>query len=92
MFPFIIYSFHVIGFTFKIQLCRKVTGIKSTARFKLISETIKGEIHLQHTCFYCWNETQEKQTHLVTFHVSNQEREEKLCHECYQEWLLGIKG
>ncbi|WP_338471713.1 hypothetical protein R4Z10_02775 [Niallia sp. XMNu-256] len=47
---------------------------------------------MQHTCFYCWNETQEKQTHLVTFHVSNQEREEKLCHECYQEWLLGIKG
>ena len=44
------------------------------------------------TCFYCSNDTEEKQIHFVTFHVSDQEREEKLCDECYQEWLLGIKG
>lgn len=42
-------------------------------------------------CFYCANETEENGIHHVTFHVSNTEREELLCEECYQEWLQGIK-
>ena len=28
----------------------------------------------------------------VTFQVTEMEREEILCDECYQEWLQGIKG
>lgn len=44
------------------------------------------------SCFYCSNETNEKEVHYVSFHVSNTDREEALCDECYQEWLQGIKG
>ncbi len=47
---------------------------------------------MAHKCFYCSNEIEENKFHIVTFHVSNMEREEKLCGECYQEWLQGIKG
>ncbi|WP_394238966.1 hypothetical protein [Niallia oryzisoli] len=43
-------------------------------------------------CFYCANDTEKDVIHHVTFHVSNSEREELLCEECYQEWLQGIKG
>jgi hypothetical protein len=45
-----------------------------------------------HTCFYCTNEIEEGKLHEVTFFASNTEREEKLCQECYQEWLQGVKG
>jgi hypothetical protein len=47
---------------------------------------------VSHTCFYCSNDIEENEIHLVTFEVTNNEREESLCHECYQEWLQGIKG
>jgi hypothetical protein len=43
-------------------------------------------------CFYCINEIEENQLHQVTFISSNKERHETLCHECYQEWLQGVKG
>lgn len=43
-------------------------------------------------CFYCTKDMEEKETHLVTFQVSQMDREEPLCDECYQEWLHGIKG
>ncbi|MCQ6276986.1 hypothetical protein JMM81_19100 [Bacillus sp. V3B] len=42
-------------------------------------------------CFYCTHDAGENESHLVTFHVTNSEREEILCEECYQEWLHGIK-
>ncbi|WHX99724.1 hypothetical protein [Neobacillus sp. DY30] len=47
---------------------------------------------MQEKCFYCVNEIEEKQHHYVTFLSSNTERDEILCHECYQEWLQGVKG
>ena len=47
---------------------------------------------MSQTCFYCTDEMEDKESHFVTFHVSNMEQEEVLCHECYQEWLQGIKG
>jgi hypothetical protein len=43
-------------------------------------------------CFYCSNDTEESRIHLVTFQVTNTDKEEVLCDECYQEWLQGIKG
>ncbi|WP_195891949.1 hypothetical protein [Neobacillus dielmonensis] len=43
-------------------------------------------------CFYCSNDIEENQLHLVSFITSNEERNESLCDECYQEWLHGIKG
>lgn len=43
-------------------------------------------------CFYCTNDTEENERHLVTFQVTQMEREETLCDECYKEWLQGIKG
>jgi hypothetical protein len=43
-------------------------------------------------CFYCTDDTEENEIHLVTFHVTNVDRDEILCDECYQEWLQGIKG
>ncbi|MEH7124759.1 hypothetical protein V7122_22790 [Bacillus sp. JJ1532] len=42
-------------------------------------------------CFYCNSETGEKELHQVTFYVSNMDKDEILCPECYQEWLHGIK-
>lgn len=47
---------------------------------------------MSHQCFYCTNETNEKEIHHVTFHVSDTDKDEILCSECYQEWLHGIKG
>ncbi|MDP4106851.1 MAG: hypothetical protein Q8935_18100 [Bacillota bacterium] len=47
---------------------------------------------MSHKCFYCSNDIKENQIHFVTFHVTNNEKEETLCHECYQEWLQGING
>lgn len=43
-------------------------------------------------CFYCSNDTDVHEIHLVTFQVTQGEREEILCDECYKEWLQGIKG
>ncbi|MEH6946125.1 hypothetical protein [Peribacillus asahii] len=43
-------------------------------------------------CFYCTNDIQENGIHHVTFHVTDEHRDETLCDECYQEWLQGIKG
>ena len=43
-------------------------------------------------CFYCTNYMEENEIHLVAFQVTQMEREEILCDECYQEWLQGIKG
>ncbi|MED1468916.1 hypothetical protein [Bacillus salipaludis] len=43
-------------------------------------------------CFYCTNDIEQDQHHNVTFVTSNVERDETLCHECYQEWLHGLKG
>jgi hypothetical protein len=43
-------------------------------------------------CFYCTDDKEENEIHLVTFQVSHMDREEILCDECYQEWLQGIKG
>lgn len=43
-------------------------------------------------CFYCTDEIAEREIHYVSFVSANEEREELLCHECYQEWLHGIKG
>jgi hypothetical protein len=43
-------------------------------------------------CFYCSNDTEENNIHFVTFQVTNTDKEEVLCDECYQEWLQGIKG
>jgi hypothetical protein len=47
---------------------------------------------MNHTCFYCTDEIEEGKLHEVTFLSSNDERDEKLCSECYQEWLQGVKG
>ncbi|WP_202171387.1 hypothetical protein [Bacillus sp. USDA818B3_A] len=47
---------------------------------------------MEEICFYCTDEIEERQLHYVPFVSSNEEREETLCHECYQEWLQGIKG
>jgi hypothetical protein len=46
---------------------------------------------MNETCFYCQCECDD-QVHYVSFYVSNEEREEALCPECYKEWLNGIKG
>ncbi|WP_199880792.1 hypothetical protein [Bacillus massiliglaciei] len=43
-------------------------------------------------CFYCSTATDDKKFHQVSFHLSEDIREEILCDECYQEWLQGIKG
>jgi hypothetical protein len=43
-------------------------------------------------CFYCADEIEGKQIHLITFDVADQEKEEVLCKGCYHEWLHGIKG
>ena len=42
--------------------------------------------------FYCSNDIEENNIHLVTFQVTNTDKEEVLCDECYQDWLQGIKG
>ena len=42
-------------------------------------------------CFYCTDEIEGNQLHLITFDVADQEREEVLCKGCYHEWLHGIK-
>lgn len=47
---------------------------------------------MRQKCFYCSNDTEENKTHLVSFQVTNIDKEEILCDECYQEWLQGIKG
>jgi len=47
---------------------------------------------MNHTCFYCTTEIEEGQLHEVAFLSSQTERHEKLCEECYQEWLQGVKG
>ncbi|MBY0121329.1 hypothetical protein [Bacillus sp. S/N-304-OC-R1] len=47
---------------------------------------------MSHQCFYCSNETNEKEIHQVTFQVSNKDRDEILCRDCYQDWLQGING
>lgn len=47
---------------------------------------------MNQTCFYCTNDMEDKETHHVTFHVSQTEPDETLCDECYREWLQGIKG
>ncbi|MGZ9815680.1 hypothetical protein ACXM0N_07090 [Peribacillus simplex] len=36
--------------------------------------------------------TRKKKIHVVTFQVTDTDRNEMLCDECYQEWLQGIKG
>jgi hypothetical protein len=51
-----------------------------------------GGIVVNHKCFYCTNDIEENEAHFVTFHMTNVEKEETLCHECYQEWLQGMKG
>ena len=43
-------------------------------------------------CFYCSNDKEENEIHHVIFQVTNMDRDEPLCNECYQEWLQGIKG
>lgn len=70
----------------------RLERIKNRSSLKTNRRNKKGGYFHMNKCFYCSNETEEKQTHYVTFHVSNQEKEEILCDECYQEWLLGIKG
>ncbi|MCQ6279550.1 hypothetical protein [Bacillus sp. EB600] len=47
---------------------------------------------MSHKCFYCTNDIEENEIHFVTFDMTTIEKEEVLCHECYQEWLQGIKG
>ncbi|MDQ0880436.1 hypothetical protein [Peribacillus sp. V2I11] len=47
---------------------------------------------MAHKCFYCTDDTEEKKIHVVTFQVTDTDRNEILCDECYQEWLQGIKG
>lgn len=47
---------------------------------------------MNNKCFYCSNDVAESESHFVIFHTANTEREEILCHECYQEWLEEIKG
>ncbi|GAA0322500.1 hypothetical protein GCM10008967_11240 [Bacillus carboniphilus] len=42
-------------------------------------------------CFYCSKENAENEFHYVTFQSSTIEREEKLCDDCYEDWLHGIK-
>lgn len=60
--------------------------------FQTKNTCIKGGILMTQTCFYCTNETEEKEMHFITFDVTNTTKEEILCNECYQEWLHGIKG
>ena len=43
-------------------------------------------------CFYCTNDMEDNEIHPVAFQVTEMEREEFLCDECYREWLQGIKG
>ncbi|MBM7655639.1 hypothetical protein [Neobacillus cucumis] len=43
-------------------------------------------------CFYCTDDIEEKQFHIVPFVTMNEERDETLCNDCYKEWLEGIKG
>ncbi|KAF0816723.1 MULTISPECIES: hypothetical protein [unclassified Cytobacillus] len=43
-------------------------------------------------CFYCAAEIVDRQKHLISFDMADNEREETLCKECYSEWLHGIKG
>jgi uncharacterized CHY-type Zn-finger protein len=47
---------------------------------------------VNYNCFYCTNDIDEHEIHFVTFHMTNTEKEETLCPECYQEWLQGTKG
>ncbi|WP_170971559.1 hypothetical protein [Peribacillus simplex] len=47
---------------------------------------------MTHQCFYCSDVTEDKKIHVVTFQVTDTDRNEMLCDECYQEWLQGIKG
>ncbi|GCD82363.1 hypothetical protein [Parageobacillus thermoglucosidasius] len=46
---------------------------------------------MNETCFYCQVECAD-QVHYVSFYVSEEEREEALCPQCYEEWLHGMKG
>lgn len=65
---------------------------KSAIPVQNINTYSRGGYQLSHQCFYCTNETNEKEIHHVTFHVSDTDKDEILCSECYQEWLHGIKG
>jgi hypothetical protein len=47
---------------------------------------------MREKCFYCVDEIEDQKHHYVTFLRSNTESDEILCHECYQEWLQGLKG
>jgi len=43
-------------------------------------------------CFYCSDELEERNVHYVSFVSDTEERDEILCHDCYHEWLHGMKG
>jgi hypothetical protein len=48
---------------------------------------------LAEKCFYCDYDLEENnQQHFVSFHQGQEELEATLCHDCYQDWLEGIKG
>ena len=64
----------------------------NTPSFQTKDTCKEGGILMSQTCFYCTNQTEEKEKHFVTFHVTNTAKEEILCDECYQEWLHGMKG
>ncbi|WP_171973993.1 hypothetical protein [Bacillus sp. VT-16-64] len=47
---------------------------------------------MSENCFYCTKHMKENEWHFVTFQVSDMDREEVLCDECYDDWLQGMKG
>jgi hypothetical protein len=46
---------------------------------------------MAYQCFYCENDIQHEELHMVSFFKEDHELEETLCDTCYSEWLEGIK-
>jgi hypothetical protein len=50
----------------------------------------EGEKEMSYTCYYCDHHTEN--AHSVTFYQADTERMELLCDDCYEEWLLSLRG
>lgn len=92
MFLLVVFTYSYLTFLILNALFQSFLSIKNTSPFQTKGIKYGGEFLMTQTCFYCTNEMDKNEVHNVTFHVTNMERDERLCDECYQEWLQGIKG
>lgn len=42
-------------------------------------------------CFYCENDIEPDHVHIVNLYDPEHPQDERLCDQCYAEWLEGIK-